>query len=83
MPGLQKIFNKAEVMDYIIQNFDIESSESIGKRWGVSGQRIRQIAKELGLKRPQRNVRQLKNEIQRLKLKLAKYENPQVNAVAG
>ena len=60
MPGLQKIFYKSEVMDYIIQNFDIESSESIGRRWGVSGQRIRQIAKELGLMRPQRNVRQLK-----------------------
>lgn len=82
MPGLQKIFNKAEVMDYIIHNFDIESSESMGRRWGVSGQRIRAIAKELGLKRPQRNIRQLKSEVLRLKLKLAKYENPQHNGIA-
>ena len=83
MPGPQKINDKSVAIDYITANFDIESSESIGRRFGVSGQRIRKIAQELGLKKPCRDVRQLKAEIRKLKLKIAKYENSQHKDVAS
>lgn len=74
--------DKREACAYIEQWIAFKTLRELGNDLGISGERVRQYAKELGIKKPSRRTAALRAEIDVLKHRIADLELRQGITVA-
>ena len=74
--------DKRLACDHIERWIKLKTFEELGNDLGISGERARQYANEMGIAKPSRRTATLRAEIQQLRQKLSDLETPQDIAVA-